>query len=469
MRINVAIPEANVKKPVLDAALEAVTRLNEELIKSGVSPTFKEQLQGPGVQWKPEPPGAEHFDHAGIVARRGWGDCDDLAPWHAASLRVKGTDPGAKAIVVKSGPQRWHAIVQRSNGKFEDPSEAAGMGSGNGMGISGGIALPMMQGPNEISGAYIVRPQLALRPVDHGWEARTDIPWHWRADLQAKPSKGEIAMTALHQHPVANTAIVGALMGAVQLADAAGFADPAHVKRMRCFRDYCDGMSLDELAHVYGHEDANAAYHTIGSFWSSIKKAAGNVVKAAASPVTSAVRFVKDPSLKNLTRFATDPVTHTLKAVAPITNVVKPFAGVLKPFAPALQFIPGVGPLAAAGINLAAQGIPTDFGGLAKFAMQQAPGFIPGVGPAMAMAQQFMPHPGAPPMQAAPQYAAPPRYAPPPMYPQPAPQQMYPAPHYAQPQPLYAQPPPSGQQYNPFSFTQAWPGQLPGNPYFQHQ
>lgn len=457
MRINVAIPEANVKKPVLDAALEAVTRLNEELIKSGASPTFKEQLQGPGVRWKPEPPGAEHFDHAGIVAARGWGDCDDLAPWHAASLRVKGVDPGAKAIVVKSGPARWHAIVERSNGKFEDPSEAAGMGSGNGMGISGGIALPMMQGPNEISGAYIVRPQLALRPLDQGWEARTDIPWHWRADLLAKPSKGEIAMTALHQHPVANTAIVGALNGAAMLADANGAANPAHVKRVKCFRDYAAGMPLDELARVYGDEDAAAAYHTIGSFWSSIKKAASSAVKAVASPVTSAVRFAKDPSLKNLTRFATDPVSNTLKAVAPITNLAKPLASALKPFTPALSFIPGVGPLAAAGLNLAAQGIPTDFGGLAKFAMSQAPSFIPGVGPAMAMAQQFMPRPGAPPPQYPQAFQAPP------------PPQQYPAPHYAQQGPLYAAPPPSGAQYNPFSFTQPWPGQLPGNPYFQHQ
>mgnify|MGYP003525212302 CR=1 FL=1 len=39
MRLMIAIPEANVKKPVLDGALEAVTRLNEDLIRSGASPT----------------------------------------------------------------------------------------------------------------------------------------------------------------------------------------------------------------------------------------------------------------------------------------------------------------------------------------------------------------------------------------------------------------------------------------------
>lgn len=459
MRINVAIPEANVKKPVLDAALEAVTRLNEELIKSGASPTFKEQLQGPGVRWKPEPPGAEHFDHAGIVAARGWGDCDDLAPWHAASLRVKGVDPGAKAIVIKSGPSRWHAIVERSNGKFEDPSEAAGMGSGNGMGISGGIALPMMQGPTEISGAYIVRPQLALRPLDQGWEARTDIPWHWRPDFGSKPTAGEIAMTALHQHPVANTAIVGALNGVAMLADANGKADPAHVKRVKCFRDYANGMPLDDLARVYGDEDAAAAFHTIGSFWSSIKKAAGNVVKAVASPVTSTVRFVKNPSLKNLTRFATDPVTSTLRAAQPLASLAKPFT-------PLMRFVPGVGPLAATAVDLVNRGLPTNFGDAASMFMRNAPSFIPGVGPAMSMAQNFTP------LAAAAQSFMPgPRPAPPPQYPQAyaQPPQQYPAPHYAQQAPVYAAQHPSGAQYNPFSFTQPWPGQLPGNPYFQHQ
>jgi hypothetical protein len=458
MRINVAIPEAEVKKPVLDAALEAVTRLNEQLIKSGSASTFKQALTGPGVRWQPEPPGAEHFDHAQIVSARGWGDCDDLAPWHAASLRATGEDKGAKAIVIKSGPQRWHAIVERSNGKtkYEDPSEAAGMGSGNGMGISGGIALPMMTGPNEI-GSYIVRPQLALRPVDHGWEARTDIPWHWRDALDAKPSAMDIAMTALHQHPVANTAIVGALDGAVLLAETAGFADPAHIKRVRCFRDYCDGMPLDELAQVYGDEDAAAAYHTIGSFWSAIK----NVAKAAVSPVTSTVRFVKNPSLKNLTRFATDPITSTLKAAQPLASIAKPFT-------PLMRFIPGIGPVAASAVDLVQHGLPTSFGDAASMFMRNAPSFIPGVGPALSMAQNFTPLAAAA-QQFMPQMPQPqaPQYAPPQYRPQ-APQQ-YAAPQYAQQQPLYAQPPPSGQQYNPFSFQQPWPGVLPGNPFFQHQ
>ena len=80
MRVNVAIPEAQVTKPVLDAALESVTRLNEQLLEGG-HPTFQAALKKQGIQWKPEPPGQEHFDHAGIVAHRGHGESSDLAPW----------------------------------------------------------------------------------------------------------------------------------------------------------------------------------------------------------------------------------------------------------------------------------------------------------------------------------------------------------------------------------------------------
>ena len=85
MRINVAVPEAHVDAPVLDAALESVTRLNESLLASGEIPSFQAALHR-GIKWKPEPPGAEHFDHGRTVLARGWGDCDDLAPYEAASM-----------------------------------------------------------------------------------------------------------------------------------------------------------------------------------------------------------------------------------------------------------------------------------------------------------------------------------------------------------------------------------------------
>jgi len=130
MRIRIAVPEEHVDPPVIDAALEAVTRLDESLIRSGKSPT-SDQLVAAGAKWRPENMGDEHFDHGGTIAARGWGDCDDWAPLHAATLRTSGRDPGASAVVIPSGPSTYHAVVKRSTGQLElgpaDISARAGM------------------------------------------------------------------------------------------------------------------------------------------------------------------------------------------------------------------------------------------------------------------------------------------------------------------------------------------------------
>ncbi len=335
MRVNIAIPEAQVTKPVLDAALESVTRLNEQLLESGQTPTAH-QLIEQGAQWRPEPPGQEHFDHGGILAQRGWGDCDDWAPLHAASLRKTKEDPGAKAEVIRSGPHTWHAIVKRSNGKIDDPSKAAGMGT-NGHGIHGAV-LPLMNPPGAVvGGAYIVRPGIAVRPAPQGYQARVDLPWHWREHLDDPLTPTDYAMTALHTAPVAPMALVGALQGAIELGDAGGFADPEHLARLAAIADACEGCPHHELVKNYGEQHAAAAEQVVGSFF-------GDVFKAATSPITSAVKFVQHPSLSNLTHMATDPFTSALHAAAPIAQAAAPFA----------HYIPGFGNLAEAGLNIMA-------------------------------------------------------------------------------------------------------------------
>ena len=125
MRYRIAVPEAHVEASIIDAALEAVTRLDESMIHSGDVPDFDARPKG--IIWKPEPKGDEFFDNAQTIIQRGWGDCDDLAPWKAASLRATGEDPGAIAKVVKSGPSMYHAIVERSDGAIDDPSVECGM------------------------------------------------------------------------------------------------------------------------------------------------------------------------------------------------------------------------------------------------------------------------------------------------------------------------------------------------------
>jgi hypothetical protein len=164
MQVRVAIPEHAVGPATLEPALEATTRVDEHLIRTGIVPLASTAIAA-GVRWRPEPPGDESFDHGDIVWGRGWGDCDDLAPWHAASLRVTGEDPGARAIVIPSGPQTWHAIVQRSSGRLEDPSLAAGMPM-----PGASPTLPIEQ-PMVVGAIYV-----GLRPSGRGWQSRIDVP-----------------------------------------------------------------------------------------------------------------------------------------------------------------------------------------------------------------------------------------------------------------------------------------------------
>jgi hypothetical protein len=294
VRINVAIPEHNVKKPVLDAALEAVTRLNEDLIRSGKSPT-SDQLIAAGAKWQPEPPGQEHFDHGALISKRGHGDCDDWAPLHAATLRVTGEDPDAEAIVRKSGPKRWHAIVRRGDGSIDDPSLAAGMpGEGPAWGVHGAVLPLMFRGQETVSGTFIATPHLALRPIAdrHGqveaWQSRADLPWHWRPG----DSPQDLAMVTLHQSPVADQAIVGAVRGAWRLGIAAGGA-PDHLARLSAIQDLCNGASWEEIAETYGPDHADAAGEVVGSFFGKAFRSLKKLAKKAVSPlVNTALSFV---------------------------------------------------------------------------------------------------------------------------------------------------------------------------------
>jgi hypothetical protein len=285
MRINVAVPEEHVDAPVLDAALEAVTRLNESLLERGEMPTFEKAMQY-GIKWRPEPPGDEHFDHGKEVFKRRWGDCDDLAPWHAASLRHSGVDPEATAVAKRSGPKRWHAVVQRSDGTIDDPSRRAGMGKHE-EGVVGAV-VPLMMPATVVGGAYIVRPQIAMRPM-RGWmQARADLPWHWREHLEDAPSPSDYAMTTLHTAPVASTALTGAIMGAVELGECAGVSTDEHLDRLCALADAIDGATFEDLEDAYGPQAAQAAATVVGSFWSGLAKAAHTAMPFA----SKAVQFV---------------------------------------------------------------------------------------------------------------------------------------------------------------------------------
>jgi hypothetical protein len=165
MRIRLAIPDRHVTAPVLDAALEATTQAATSQMTAGEAPTFTDLLRQ-GVRWQPERfTDGEHFDLPSVVAERGNGDCDDLAPALAAELRATGADPHAVARVVRSGPERWHAIVELSDGRIVDPSRMAGMKGSRS--VRGALARPM---------AAVGESGLAIVPWRGEWWARTDVP-----------------------------------------------------------------------------------------------------------------------------------------------------------------------------------------------------------------------------------------------------------------------------------------------------
>lgn len=281
MRLQIAIPEEHVTKDVLDGALEAVTRLDQQLIKAGATPT-DEQLINAGAIWKPEPPGQEHFDHGGEIARRGWGDCDDWAPLRAARLRVTGEDPGARAVVRKTGEKRWHATVIRSDGSEDDPSLDAGMPGPRVVGHRGAWQPSMRERIHGVGGTYVATPHLALRPIPdrHGevesWQARADLPWHY----QPSNSPADIAMVTLHQSPVASQAVVGAVLGALELGEASGFIDDEHLDRMAAVAAGCDGASWEEIAAEFGEDHANAVGSIVEGFFGKALKGLGKIAKA---------------------------------------------------------------------------------------------------------------------------------------------------------------------------------------------
>jgi hypothetical protein len=272
MRIQVAVPEEHVDPHVIDAALEAVTRLDESLIRAGQSPTSHELVEK-GAKLRPEPMGDEHFDHGATIASRGWGDCDDWAPLHAATLRTSGVDPGARARIVPSGPSTFHAMVETSDGRLlqgeEDISVMAGMrpiahkvvGSGPDAGIDvqacdphdgrlyAGSLLPTVGPLNLHCG-----PQFTVRGCHlHGgrklFEGRCDIPLsgsplvgarhrHRRRVRGAMPYA--LSSTSLGYTP--HAALSAAIVGAVLCGDAAELATSADRYKLVAMQCKLSGM-----------------------------------------------------------------------------------------------------------------------------------------------------------------------------------------------------------------------------------
>lgn len=107
---------------VLEAFLEGMTALNTAIIRTENLPSVYDV-----ARYQREARGHEEWWHAGIVKRKGIGDCEDLAAYRAAELRVFEGEP-ARVAVIRTGRRTLHAVVERADGSIEDVARALGMG-----------------------------------------------------------------------------------------------------------------------------------------------------------------------------------------------------------------------------------------------------------------------------------------------------------------------------------------------------
>lgn len=138
----------------LQIALEGLTRINEWQIRRslrraelGLTDTVIPPLYAAGVVYQEEKPGHEDWLDAPAVVRQRYADCEDLAAYRVAELRVAGyedVEPVIKwqwisrEMMIRQGypahklPGRgvWlvHCLVRWPDGRIEDPSKILGMG-----------------------------------------------------------------------------------------------------------------------------------------------------------------------------------------------------------------------------------------------------------------------------------------------------------------------------------------------------
>lgn len=91
-------------------------------------------LYGSGVRYREEPPTfvtfadgrtqkIEEFASLPIVLARGWGDCDDLAPWRTAELRARGERASIRIFWKQPTPSSqkvYHIVVRRPRASVRD-------------------------------------------------------------------------------------------------------------------------------------------------------------------------------------------------------------------------------------------------------------------------------------------------------------------------------------------------------------
>lgn len=83
-----------------------------------------------GVRYQEEPPGQEDWQDIPTTLKLGIGDCEDIACWRAAELRVREGIMAEPTFIWKlrpNGGYLYHILVRYPDGRIEDPSRTLGM------------------------------------------------------------------------------------------------------------------------------------------------------------------------------------------------------------------------------------------------------------------------------------------------------------------------------------------------------
>lgn len=128
LRLNLCVPVAG---PLgLAVALEALVQLNRVYLRTHRDAPALYQA---GVRYLRDAdngdqqlPDAELWLTIPDCLKSGGADCKVLSAYRVAELRESG-EHGARCKVMRVGPQSWHVIVTRADGRDEDPSAILGM------------------------------------------------------------------------------------------------------------------------------------------------------------------------------------------------------------------------------------------------------------------------------------------------------------------------------------------------------
>jgi hypothetical protein len=111
----------------IEHCLRALTLIDEMYLRAHpeVPPLYTT-----GVRYEEEPPGQEDWQDVRTTLKKGVGDCEDLACWRAAELRVRDGVDAWPTYLWRARPRGgmlYHIQTEYPDGRVEDPSRRLGM------------------------------------------------------------------------------------------------------------------------------------------------------------------------------------------------------------------------------------------------------------------------------------------------------------------------------------------------------